>query len=118
MTIPVTPSLCTLDVVATRDFFPGHHDGAYARDQGIADAYPNTMFYQGLVERVALEWAGYQATLTRRSLRMASPAPIGSTLRTRGKQLTRHGGTAELLVQVVTEDALIASAEITVEGVR
>lgn len=118
VTIPVTATLCTLNVVATRDFFPGHHDGAVARGQGIADVYPNTMFYQGLVDRVALEWAGYEAILVRRSLTMASPAPIGETLRTRGKQTARHGDTAELLVEVVTDTALTARAEVTVSGLR
>lgn len=117
-TIPVTATLCTLNVVATKDFFPGHHDGAFARGQGIADAYPNTMFYQGLVDRVALEWGDYDATVVRRSLTMASPAPIGQTLRTRGKQTARDGDTSELLVEVVTDTALIARAEITTKAAR
>jgi acyl dehydratase len=116
LAIPVTATLCTLNVVATRDFFPGHHDGAHARSQGIPDAYPNTMFYQGLVDRVAFDWAGHDAILVRRALRMASPAPIGQTLRTSGRQTARHGDTAQLLIEVVTDVALIARAEITLRG--
>jgi acyl dehydratase len=112
--IPVTPTLCTLNVGATKDYFPGHHDGGFARGQGIADAYPNTMFYQGLTDRVAVEWAGPNATIARRCLTMASPAPIGTTLRTRGKRTGGDGDSAQVVVEVVTSDALIARAEITV----
>jgi acyl dehydratase len=118
LAIPVTATLCTLNVVATKDFFPGHHDGAHARSQGIPDAYPNTLYYQGLVDRVALEWAGYEATVVRRTLTMASPAPIGQTLRTRGKQTARDGDTAELSIEVVTDSALIVRSEVTVAGIR
>lgn len=117
-TIPVTATLCTLTATGTKDFFPGHHDGRYARSQGIADAYPNTMYYQGLVDRVALEWAGPDAAVVRRTLRLASPAPIGQTLHTRGKQTAREADTATVLIEVVTDSALIARAEVTVEGVR
>lgn len=116
LAIPVTPTLCTLNVVATKDFFPGHHDGAHARSQGIPDAYPNTLYYQGLVDRVALDWAGHEASLVRRTLTMASPAPIGSTLRTRGKRVGGEGDTAELLIEVVTDSALIVRSEVTVTG--
>jgi acyl dehydratase len=115
---PVTQTLCALDVAATKDYFPGHHDSDFARSQGIPDAYPNTMFYQGLTDRVALEWGGAEATIHRRSMTMASPAPIGKTLRTRGVETRRDGGTAEVLVEVVTEEALIARAEITLNGLR
>jgi hypothetical protein len=76
------------------------------------------MFYEGLVDRVALEWAGYDARIARRSLIMANPAPIGETLRTRGKQTSRAGGTSELLVEVVTDSALIARATLAVDGIR
>lgn len=116
--IPVTATLCTLTATGTKDFFPGHHDSRYARSQGIADAYPNTMYYQGLVDRVALEWAGPDAHVARRSLTMASPAPIGEILHTRGKQTARDGDTATALVEVVTDNAPIARAEVTVKGVR
>jgi acyl dehydratase len=116
--ILVTQTLCTLNVVATKDFFPGHHDSEFARNQGIRGAYPNTMFYEGLADRVALEWAGYHARIARRSLIMASPAPIGETLWTRGKQTSREASTAELLIEVVTNTALIARATIAVDGIR
>jgi acyl dehydratase len=118
VTLQVTASLCALVVAATRDYFPGHHDRAYARRQGIADIFPNTGFYCGLTDRIALEWAGYRARLVRRDLRMFTPAWIGQTLHTGGRVLARREGDpaeVDLEVNVGTDHALVARANITLE---
>ena len=47
-----------LNVAATWDFFPGHHDDEYAREQGVAAGYVNTLFLHALVDRAATEHAG------------------------------------------------------------
>lgn len=82
VTMPVTVGRCVLDAATTRDFFPGHHDQAYARNQGARDVYLNTMFYHGFVDRVVTDWAGPDSRIVRRSLRMLVPACAGDTLTT------------------------------------
>lgn len=117
ISVPVTYTLCALVVAGTRDYFPGHHDPDYARAQGVAGVYPNTGFYCGLIDRVALEWAEYAATIKRRNLRMFKPAPVGETLRTGGRVIERRdddGPVVELQVDVFTDAALIAQASVTI----
>ncbi|MEZ0606789.1 MaoC family dehydratase N-terminal domain-containing protein [Paraburkholderia sp. IW21] len=119
LSIPVTWTLCTQLTAATRDYFPGHHDPDYAKSQGVLNPYPNTGYYCGLMDRVALEWANFDGVLKRRVLRMFTPAPIGTTLRTSGRVLSRQtvAGTehVELQIEVRNEEALIAQARITLK---
>ncbi len=82
ITMPVTVGRCVLDAATTRDFFPGHHDRDYAHAQGARDVYLNTMFYHGFVDRVVTDWAGPDAFIMRRALRMLTPACAGDTLTT------------------------------------
>jgi acyl dehydratase len=115
--MPVTLSLCVLDAAATRDFFPGHHDRDYARGQNVRDVYLNTMFFHGFVDRVAGDWAGPDAWLSRRRLDMTAPVCVGDTMRTKA-QVVRHyredgRGLVEVEVQVLTEHGLGAKATLS-----
>jgi acyl dehydratase len=80
--LPVTLRVCVHDASATRDYFPGHHDRDYARAQGVKDAFLNTMFFHGFVDRVVTDWSGPAATIRERRLRMLAPIAIGDTIRT------------------------------------
>jgi acyl dehydratase len=117
--IPVTPTLCAQITAATRDYFPGHHDPGFAREQGVAGAYPNTGFYCGQADVAAVSWAGNRAHVVARSLRMLRPAPVGETLHTRGTVLERPNangaGRTRLSVDVVSEGGHVAHADVTVE---
>jgi len=113
----VTLSLCVLDAAATRDFFPGHHDRDYARGQNVRDAYLNTMFFHGFVDKVGGDWAGPDAWLLRRRLDMTAPVCVGDTMRTKSR-VVRHyrdegHGLVEVEVQVLTEHGLGAKASLT-----
>jgi len=114
---PVTLKLCALDAAATRDFFPGHHDRDYARSQNVRDAYLNTMFFHGFVDRVGGEWAGPGAWLCRRRLDMVAPVCVGDTMRTEGKVLRRYEesgrGLADVEIRVLTDQGLCAKAVLT-----
>ncbi len=117
VTLPVTLTRLVVNVAATRDFFPGHYDSDYARAQGVQDAYHNTMFFQGLVDRVGYAWAGYDAWLTHRRLRMVLPACNGDTLCTRGRVVARRQengrAMADLKIDVMTERGLAVTASLT-----
>jgi acyl dehydratase len=116
-TMPITLTRLVLNAAAARDFFPGHHDGDYARAQGVQDAYLNTMFLQGFVDRVGYAWAGYDAWLTYRKLRMVAPACNGETLRAAGRVIDRREDNgrriADLEIEVLTERGLVVTSRLS-----
>lgn len=81
---PVTYERCVLCVSATRDFNPLHYDRDAARAAGLPDVFINTMTYQGLFARIALEWAGQEALLTKLAIRMRQVNIPGDRLRIEG----------------------------------
>jgi len=117
ITMPITLARLVLNAAAARDFFPGHHDGDYARAQGVPDAYLNTMFFQGFVDRAGYAWAGYDAWLTCRKLRMVSPACNGETLHATGRVVDRREDNgrrvADLEIEVLTEHGLVVTSQLT-----
>jgi len=118
VTLPVTVGRCVLDAATTRDFFPGHHDRDYARAQGARDVYLNTMFYHGFVDRVVTDWAGPDATVVRRTLRMLTPACAGDTLTTSAtitaERIESGRTTVDVDLTVSADAGPAASASITV----
>ena len=117
--LPVTLRLCVHDAAATRDYFPGHHDRDYARAQNARDVYLNTMFFHGFVDRVVTDWAGPEATIRTRRLRMIAPVCVGDTIRTRswvlGRRTDGDCATCDVRVEVRTEHGLGAEAVIACE---
>lgn len=85
--MPVTITRRVLNAAATRVFFRGHHDQACAKEQGVRDAYLNTVFFQGLVDRMGKAWAGPDAWLARRRLQMIAPVCASDVLKTEGRVL-------------------------------
>jgi len=124
VTMPVTVTRCVLNAAATRDFFRGHHDQAYAKEQGARDVYLNTMFFHGLMDRIGKAWAGPQAWLARRQLQMMAPVCAGDTLRTDGRVLAVNqrdtARTATVAVDCHTEHGLSARSLLTfnLDGLR
>lgn len=115
--LPITVTRCVLDAAATRDFFRGHHDQAYAKDQGARDVYLNTMFFHGFVDRIGKEWAGPDAWLARRQLQMIAPVCAGDVLRSEAHVLSMdRDGTSRVATVAVdchTDSGLAARSTLT-----
>lgn len=95
----------------TRDYFPGHHDPAYARAQGQRDIYLNTAFFQGFVDRVALEWAGPAWYVAERGIRILRSVYPGDTLVGTGTVTAAPDDrTIELAVELTTADGVCVTA--------
>lgn len=105
-TLAVTRELCVHNVAASGDFFPGHYDDAYARSQGAAAEYLNTMFFQGLADRLACRHLGAHP-VRRRDLRMLTPSAAGDTLEAWVR--TAADGAAEVEVRTARGPAAVAT---------
>ncbi|MBV1881980.1 MAG: hypothetical protein KUG82_10120 [Pseudomonadales bacterium] len=82
--LPVPYERVILDAAATQDYFPGHHNPAYARHQGQKEIYLNSMAIEGFINRVATDWAGPHTFIRRRKMQMRSSVYAGDTLHTEG----------------------------------
>lgn len=99
---PVSYEKVIYDAAATRDFYPGHNDPEFARAQGNETIFLNNIAFQGLADRLALEWAGPNWRVRNRSVQIQGAAPAGSRLTVEG--------------DVVGVDTGPTNAEIEIEG--
>lgn len=71
--IPITPTLIVAGAMASRDYYPVHHDRDAAQERGAADIFTNIMTTQGLCARYVNDWFGVGARF--RSMRVQLGAP-------------------------------------------
>ena len=81
--VPVTPTQIIAGALATRDFYPVHHDRDFARAHGNADFLMNSLTTNGLLARIVAEWTS-QAPLLRLSTRIVAPAYVHDELTVTG----------------------------------
>jgi acyl dehydratase len=104
---------------ATWDFFPGHHDPFYAREQGQETIYLSTMFFSGFLDRIVTDWAGDRAFIRSRELAMTGSVYAGELLVGRGevtgKQIEPGGmRVVQVAVSALNENGAGARGLITV----
>jgi acyl dehydratase len=83
--LPISYARVIAIPAATWDYFPGHHDPFYARDQGQETIYLSTMFYSGFLDRIVTDWAGPYAFIRARELAMTGSVYAGEQLTGRGQ---------------------------------
>jgi acyl dehydratase len=66
--------------IATRDFYPVHHDRDFAMATGSKDIFLNILTTTGLVQRYVTDWAGPDAIVRGVSIRLGVPCYAGDTL--------------------------------------
>jgi uncharacterized protein len=84
-TLDVTPTVVVSTAIATRDFYPVHHDRDFAERGGSKDIFLNILTTTGLVERYVTDWAGPQALVRAVSIRLGVPCYAGDTLTFAGR---------------------------------
>jgi uncharacterized protein len=87
--IDVTPTFVVASALATRDFYPVHHDRERAAAQGARDIFVNILTTIGLVQRYVSDWAP-GAAVRAISIRLGVPCHAGETLTLTG-QVTAPG---------------------------
>jgi uncharacterized OB-fold protein/acyl dehydratase len=80
LVLAVTPTLIVSAAIATRDFYPVHHDHDFAVRSGSKDIFLNILSTTGLVQRYVTDWAGPEALVRSVSIRLGVPCYAGDTL--------------------------------------
>jgi uncharacterized OB-fold protein/acyl dehydratase len=80
LALEVTPTLVVATAIATRDFYPVHHDRDFAVASGSKDIFLNILTTTGLVQRYVTDWAGPEAIVRAISIRLGAPCYAGDTL--------------------------------------
>jgi acyl dehydratase len=119
ISLPLTLRRSVQAVAGTRDYYPVHHDEAFARQSGAEGIFFNTMFLQAFVGRAVCEWFGNDAFLRRLDVGMRGSNYIGRTLRAEGevKDAREADGCRLVDVQVTlsTEDGPTTDVGVTVQ---
>jgi hypothetical protein len=109
--IHLTPTLIIAGAIASRDFYPGHHDRGVAQSLGMKDIFMNIHTTNGLVTRYVTDWAGPEAIVRHLQLRLGAPNYPGDIMRISGV-VTRAEG-ASVSVDVAALNGLGTHCEAT-----
>lgn len=80
LVIPITVPLIAGGAIATRDYFPGHHDLEAARALGSPHIFMNILTTNGLVQRFVEAWSGPQGRLASLKIKLGAPNYPGDTM--------------------------------------
>ena len=94
--LEVTPTLVVSTAIATRDFYPVHHDHDFAVRSGSKDIFLNILTTTGLVQRYVTDWAGPEALVRGVSIRLGVPCYAGDTLTFSG-EVTEDSGDSQVV---------------------
>jgi len=113
-----------MNAATTWDYFPGHYDPAYARNQGHPTIFVNTMHIAGFIDRIATDWAGPDSRVVRRKMRILGSIYAGDSMVGRPRVIDKRAETTsaatrylvDLEVDVCNQRGeLCCPAEVTVE---
>lgn len=80
LAVPITVALIASGAIATRDYFPGHHDKDAARALGSPHVFMNILTTSGLAQRYVEEWAGPAAVFKDLKIKLGAPNYPGDTM--------------------------------------
>lgn len=104
----------TVDLVAygaaTWDWHRLHYDAEYARSRNLPGVIVDGQAFGALLARVALDWAGPRAFITKISLRMKSMAFAGDALRAEGAVSEVNGNIVVLAQRLMSQERVAAEA--------
>ncbi|MFK0570376.1 MaoC family dehydratase [Endozoicomonas sp.] len=80
MEVPITTTLVTAGAIATRDYFPGHHNKDAAQELGSPHVFMNILTTSALVQRFVENWAGPTARFNDLRIKLGAPNYPGDTM--------------------------------------
>uniref|UniRef100_UPI00262A23C2 MaoC family dehydratase n=1 Tax=Pseudomonas sp. TaxID=306 RepID=UPI00262A23C2 len=104
LAIPITVGLITGGAIATRDYFPGHHDLEAARELGSPHIFMNILTTNGLVQRYVEQWVGPEARFASLKIKLGAPNYPGDTMTLSGRVAEKRDGA--VTVEVVGSNGL------------
>lgn len=106
LSIPITTALITAGAIATRDYFPGHHDKDAAQELGSPHIFMNILTTNGLVQRFVEGWAGPQARLGALKIKLGAPNYPGDEMVFSGEVTASDADTRTLDVTIKGKNSL------------
>ena len=100
LALRMTPTLIVSTAIATRDFYPVHHDHEFAIRSGSKDIFVNILTTTGLVQRFVTDWAGPEALVRSVSIRLGAPCYAGDTLTFSGQATDADDGSGDQVIAV------------------
>lgn len=94
LSIPITVTLINGGAIATRDYFPGHHDKEAAQELGSPHIFMNILTTNGLVERFIEDWAGPLAKFKNQKIQLGAPNYPGDTMTFTGEVIELDAATS------------------------
>lgn len=102
LAIPITATLIASTAIATRDYFPGHHDMTAAQQLGSPNVFMNILTTSGLTQRFIEGWAGSAARFKDLKIKLGAPNYPGDTMTFSG--------------EVIRVDASCREVEVSLKG--
>lgn len=90
LAVPVTVPLIAGGAIATRDYFPGHHDLNAARALGSPNIFMNILTTNGIVQRYVETWSGSDAHFLSVRIKLGVPNYPGDTMTFSGEVSDRR----------------------------
>lgn len=97
-TVPITVPLIAGGAIATRDYFPGHHDRDAARELGSPHIFMNILTTNGLVQSFVERWSGSGARLMDLKIRLGAPNYPGDTMKFSGSVTEKNDATRSVQI--------------------
>ena len=93
----------------TRDFYPAHNDRDFAvNSSGTKDIFLQTQHYQGLIDKLVQDWAGPEAWIAKRTIRMGTPVFPNENVIVTGKVVKKYEENGDHKVDI---EALVSTKE-------
>lgn len=83
--LEITPRRVFLQISGSQDWYPLHHDPAFARKAGHEEIFMNTGFMQAALVRVITDWMGDAGFLRKLSFEMRRQQRPGDTMVCKGR---------------------------------
>lgn len=98
LSIPITVTLINGGAIATRDYFPGHHDKEAAQALGSPHIFMNILTTNGLVQRYIESWAGPLAKFQNQKIKLGAPNYPGDTMVFTGEVIERDEAASSVVL--------------------
>ena len=106
LAIPITTTLIASTAIATRDYFPGHHDMEAAQQLGSPHVFMNILTTSGLAQRFVEGWAGPAARFKDLKIKLGAPNYPGDTMTFSGEVVRADAASREVDVALKGKNSM------------